>query len=218
MVVACIISDKLKSFKHKLDALWMNYAQGKAHITVLEKLDKGLSLYPDVYTQYQFYWLAALKAQFEAAQLHVMKMYKNIDTAGGALPLQTVIDYYNDKLKEDLPQPDQNVIQNELLNFEKEISDEKLKHVQASLKLIRDKHFAHLSKEYAESYDVLYKNYDDIRSELRTLLTLGGDVISTFYQVLYYDDENHAHKMAVTGQEDEPLEMIRALNRIVALK
>lgn len=194
------MSDKKSHFKAQLSALHENCFQGKLHFQVWEDLNTSLKD-NELYAMFNLFWLTTLKAQLEAAQLHLMKMF---DISKSNINIEKIINYAKANSEELFDQDGIELVLNELREFEKEING--YKQTIDKLKDIRDKHFVHLSKSDMGSYDQLYKEYSELRNQIWKILILCEDLIQTFS--FYALKETWPMK---TGREYQTRELIDTL-------
>lgn len=198
------MSNELNYFKNHLETLYINCFQGILHIKVWEDLDEALNNEKDVYKEFNFFWLTTLKAQLEAAQLHLLKLF---DKPKKSITIDRLIDYAENN-KEKLFRPgDFEFIEFEIRNYQSEIKD--YESIKESLIDIRNNHFVHLSKKYAGNYDELYKEYSKSRENFHEILLICGEVLSTFKDLVFNES-----KVMVVGTEYQTKKLINILSKI----
>lgn len=199
-MVETYIMDKKIFFRKHLDILYDNCFQGMLHIKVWNDIDKNLT--NNLYNRYSLFWLSTLKAQLEAAQLHLLKLF---DKSKKSISIYELIKYAEEN-KDLLFKPgDCKLLVTELNDYSFEIQkyDDQIK----NLIDIRNNHFVHLSKKHVTNYDKFYSEYSTIRENINEILQICSEPLYTFKQLGFNES-----KMMITGTEHQTVDLIRVLN------
>lgn len=108
------MSNELTYFNNHLETLYINCFQGILHIKVWEDLDHGLHREKNLYRKFNFFWLTTLKAQLEAAQLHLLKLFDNHKKS---VTIDRLIEYAEKNKGKLFRQGDLEFIENEIRDF-----------------------------------------------------------------------------------------------------
>lgn len=201
------MTNKKDYFKKQLDILFENCFQGLLHIRAWEDLNNVLGDHKNVYERYNLFWLSSLKAQLDVSQLHLIKLF---DNHSGSLKMDSLIKYADDNKDDLFDGGDFQFIEIEVANYKKEISS--FNDLINTLIKIRNKHFVHLSKEYAPSYDELYKDYTTVRTQFKEILIICAELLGLFYQLAFNES-----KLPITGKEFQTKKLIGDLAHYLKL-
>lgn len=197
------MSNQKEYFKGHLETLHINCFQGILHIKVWEDLNEELKRRDDLYKKFNFFWLTTLKAQLEAAQLHLLKLF---DKPKDSITIDRLVKFAEDN-KEKLFNPEDldrveleiNAYRSEIIEFES---------IKSELIDIRNNHFIHLSKKYAGDYDKLYENYSKMRGNIHEILLVCGEILNSFKELV-----SNEFKMMILGTEVQTKKLINALSK-----
>jgi hypothetical protein len=196
------MSNELNYFSKHLEVLYINCFQGILHIKLWKDLDKNLKGNDALYKKYDYFWLTTLKANLEAAQLHLLKLF---DKPKDSVNIDKLVKYA-EKNNEKIFEPKDNYrLEVEINQFESEI--EKFKETIENLKNIRNNQFVHLSKKYADDYDALYKDYPNSRKNIHEILLICGELLTTFKKLAFNES-----KMMIIGSRYQIKEIVKVLS------
>jgi hypothetical protein len=190
-------------FKRDLQTLFNNCFRGKLHFNVWEDLNTRLAKDNELYKKYNFFWVTTLKAQLEVSQLHLIKLF---DKSKKTVNIDHVINYAV-KNKEKLFRTERLfAVTIEIDDFKNDIKSHR-KTIDSFLE-IRNHHFIHLSKEFIDDYNMLYKEYQELREDILEILILCGDFLETLMELAF--DES---KVMVLGTEYQTGQLIDDLSK-----
>ncbi len=167
------MNNSAEHFKSMLESSLYQYLSGETSYRLWRKITEAFKDFPSTTRKYYAFFDCTAEAHWE---YFVNSLCRLIDTSGQSLNVKKILKYSNDHpgifiLK------DKTQLTNSINNDLKSLDDEK--HLIDKILKQRNKYYAHLSKEYLNSFHrQVFKDFDVPPEKMYKLLKKFGDILN----------------------------------------